>query len=65
MKTFFHIWFAPIILGLLSAIGLLSALTGDDIWDVMSWITLTLPLAVAVYYLVKNLKSTKKAGLSS
>lgn len=63
MKTFFHIWLVPIILGLLSAIGLLSALTGDDIWDVLSWVTLTLPLAVAVYYLVKNLKSKKKSRL--
>lgn len=60
MKTFFHIWLAPIILGLLSAIGLLSALAGDDIWDVLSWLTLTLPLVVAVYYLIKNLKGKKQ-----
>ena len=60
MKTFLHIWLAPIILGVFSAVGLLSALLGDDVWDVLSWATLTLPLAVAVYYLNKNLRKKRK-----
>lgn len=63
MKTFLHIWLAPIILGVISAIGLLSALLGDDIWDVLSWLTLTLPLLVAVYYLNKNLRKKKKLSV--
>ncbi|RYE16626.1 MAG: hypothetical protein EOP51_25445 [Sphingobacteriales bacterium] len=58
MKTFLHIWLAPIILGIVSAIGLLSALTGDGFWDVLSWITLGIPVIVGGYYLIKNLQRT-------
>jgi hypothetical protein len=36
----------PIWLGLLTAIGLASALFGDDGWDALSWATLAVPLAV-------------------
>jgi hypothetical protein len=36
----------PLWLGLLTAIGLASALFGDDGWDALSWTTLAVPLAV-------------------
>lgn len=40
----------PLWLGLLSAFGLLSALIGDDVWDVLSWLALLAPVAVAGWY---------------
>ena len=36
----------PLWLGLLIAIGLASALVGDDGWDALSWTALAIPLAV-------------------
>lgn len=37
-------WRWPIWLGIASAIGLVSALIGDDAYDVLSWCLLALPL---------------------
>lgn len=36
----------PIVLALLSAIGLIAALLGDGFWDGLSWLTLGIPVAV-------------------
>ncbi|HVY07655.1 MAG TPA: hypothetical protein VHB46_16895 [Burkholderiales bacterium] len=44
------IWGWPIVLGLLSAAGLMSALLGDGVWDALSWFTLGAPLAVIAFY---------------
>jgi len=39
----------PIWLGIASAVGLVSALLGDGIWDVLSWVTILAPItAVAL-----------------
>ena len=40
------VWGLPLILVLLSLVGLLSALLGNGVWDVLSWATLAVPLAV-------------------
>ena len=40
----------PTWLGLLTAIGLLSALFGDDVWDAVSWLALFAPIGVIVLY---------------
>ena len=42
------VWTIPVLLGLLTAIGLTSALLGDGIWDVVSWCALALPLVAVV-----------------
>lgn len=36
----------PLLLGVLSLLGLISALVGDDGYDLFSWLTLGLPLAL-------------------
>ncbi|AXM95359.1 hypothetical protein ACU5P1_15555 [Pseudomonas plecoglossicida] len=36
----------PLLIGLLAALGLLSALLGDGLYDVVSWLALGLPLIV-------------------
>jgi hypothetical protein len=38
----------PMLLAALSAFGLVSALLGDGVWDVLSWITLAVSVAVIV-----------------
>ncbi|TDQ06211.1 hypothetical protein [Pedobacter metabolipauper] len=60
MKTFLKIWMAPIILAVISAVGLLSALIGDHLWDTISWLALGVPLIVGGYYLIVNLTRKKK-----
>lgn len=45
-----QIWGMPALLSLLTAVGLLSALLGDGLWDLLSWIAMTAPLAVIVWH---------------
>lgn len=40
------LWAAPLMLVALTLFGLASALLGDGVWDVLSWITLAVPLLV-------------------
>jgi hypothetical protein len=47
-SNFIRVFGAPALLALVSAIGLLSALLGDDLWDVLSWVALATPVAVIV-----------------
>lgn len=46
-----RIFAVPIVLGVVSTIGLIAALVGDDIWDAIGWIGLGIPLAVTVWCL--------------
>lgn len=41
----------PVMIGLVTAIGLASALFGDESWDILSWIALSVPLAVIAWKL--------------
>ncbi|MBS0530893.1 MAG: hypothetical protein JSS22_16100 [Proteobacteria bacterium] len=34
----------PVVIGVLSTVGLLSALLGDGIWDGLSWLALAIPV---------------------
>ncbi|MPZ57193.1 MAG: hypothetical protein GEU91_11995 [Rhizobiales bacterium] len=49
-----RIFGVPALLGLLSAAGLLSALLGDNLWDALSWIALSAPIAVALVYVMRG-----------
>ncbi len=48
-----RIWAMPILLGVSSAIGLSAALLGDGIWDVLSWISLGVPVLLCLRYLIR------------
>lgn len=48
-SAFFRLWGMPIVLGVLTCIGLLSALLGDGIWDALSAVTLAGPVLVAIW----------------
>ena len=48
-RTVRQIFAAPALIAVLSGLGLITALVGDGVWDVVSWLTLALPI---VLYLV-------------
>ncbi|MFW6088218.1 MAG: hypothetical protein ACODAB_00605 [Gemmatimonadota bacterium] len=46
-----QIWTAPVVIGILSLVGLLAALLGDGVADVLSWLALAVPVGVSVWSL--------------
>lgn len=57
-----QIWSAPIVLGVLSGIGLISALVSDHTGDILSWLALAIPVAVALHYSTVGSRFSKAAG---
>ena len=47
---FKRLWGAPVLFGILTAIGLLSAFLGDGVWDAVSALTLGIPVAATIWY---------------
>lgn len=43
-----RIWLPPAAFGSASAVGLLSALVADGVWDALSWVALAAPVGVCV-----------------
>ena len=41
------VWRWPLLIGVASLVGLVSALLGDGVWDLLSWLTLALPVLIA------------------
>lgn len=52
-------WGIPVIVFVLSIFGLLSALIGDAIWDVLSWFTLGAPVILMGWSLLKPTKEIR------
>ena len=52
-----RIWRAPIVFALLTAVGLVSALLGDGIWDDLSTLTLGVPVAACAWYGLRRVSS--------
>jgi hypothetical protein len=48
-----QIFVVPLIVAILSAIGLVSALVGNGVWDGVSWSALLIPIALCAYFLFK------------
>ncbi|WP_162241163.1 hypothetical protein [Methylophilus sp. Leaf414] len=49
-KRFVGIWGWPMLLAILTAFGLLSALLGTGIWHWLSWVAIAIPLLMIGYY---------------
>ncbi len=49
-NNFVKIWSKPILLFVVTIIGLLLAIIGTGIWHVLSWIALIIPIYVMVSY---------------
>ena len=54
MQPFGPIWTAPVVLGVLTIVGLISALVGDGVWDALSAVTLGAVAAVGGYYSLRR-----------
>jgi hypothetical protein len=52
--SLFRVLRLPLALAAFSAAGLVSALLGDGLWDLLSWLALALPVALAIRYLVRD-----------
>jgi hypothetical protein len=53
-RTLWQIFAIPLLLGILTTVGLVAALVGDGIWDALSWLTLGVPIAVTLYCLAAS-----------
>jgi hypothetical protein len=51
----------PMLLALVSAIGLLSALFADGVWDVLSWAALGTPVAVIAWYVTWPVRRRRRS----
>ncbi|MDP1583814.1 MAG: hypothetical protein Q8M18_10360 [Bradyrhizobium sp.] len=49
-RTLGQIFAAPIVVGVLSVVGLVAALIGDGWWDALSWLSLTLPVLLYFFF---------------
>ncbi|MEH2535167.1 hypothetical protein V1277_005534 [Bradyrhizobium sp. AZCC 1588] len=56
-KTLWQIFAVPIFIGVLSTVGLIAALVGDDWWDGVSWLTLALPVLLYSFYVLRRTRS--------
>jgi hypothetical protein len=45
-----RLWTAPILLGLIVAVGLVAALVSDGLGDYLGWLALAIPVAVVLWY---------------
>ena len=50
IRTNTQIWAMPILLAVLTTIGLVAALLGDGVWDLVSSVTLGAPVAAGAWY---------------
>jgi hypothetical protein len=49
-KMFWRVFGMPVTLGVITIVGLVSALLADGAGDVLSWLSLGLPVAVTLWY---------------
>jgi hypothetical protein len=49
-QSLWRIFRWPLLLGFASVVGLISALVGDGVWDILSWLTLASPVAVVAWF---------------
>jgi hypothetical protein len=52
-QTIGQIFAIPLALGILSTVGLISALVGDGVWDGLSWIALGIPILLCAYFFLR------------
>lgn len=61
-RTFGQIFGVPILLAIVTAAGLLSALLGDGVWNALSWLALGIPLLVIAWYAGRSARPAKASG---
>ena len=53
-RTLRQIFAMPILIGILSTVGLVAALVGDGWWDGLSWASLSLPVLLYAFFVVRS-----------
>jgi hypothetical protein len=53
-QTLRQIFAAPLVIGILSTVGLLAALIGDNVWDAVSWVSLAIPCMLFVFFVYRR-----------
>jgi len=56
-SPFLKLWGIPLLLGVLTIIGLVSALLGDGIWDIVSAFALGVPVLAGLWYGLRGWRS--------
>jgi hypothetical protein len=54
MTAFRALWGMPILLGVLTAVGLVAGLLGDGIWDLVSVLGLGVPVLVGAWHVFRR-----------
>lgn len=49
----------PTVIAVVSGVGLIFALLGDGVWDVMSWLAVGLPLGVAAWVWSRTIERSR------
>ena len=57
MNKTIKIWGIPLLLGVFSLYGLVSALVGDGLWDYVSCVLLIIPILVILRFYFKKINS--------
>lgn len=52
--AFLRLWGVPILLGVLTTIGLVAALLGDGMWDAVSGVALGLPVLLGIWHSLRK-----------
>jgi len=60
IRRFGPVWTAPVALGLLTLVGLVSALVGDGVWDALSALALGSVAAVGAWCSLRRPKSARR-----
>jgi hypothetical protein len=55
LLTKFQIFGTPLAIAAITVFGLLSALLGDGVWDVVSWIALAAPVGITAHHLCRSM----------
>lgn len=58
-RTIAQIFIWPLVVGILSTVGLLSALLGNGFWDGVSWVTLAIPVVLYVGFSAAGLRAPR------
>jgi hypothetical protein len=53
-RTLRQIFSLPILIGILSTVGLVAALVGDGWWDGLSWTSLSLPVLLYFFFTIRR-----------
>jgi hypothetical protein len=56
------IYTLPTVIAVVSGVGLVFALLGDGIWDIMSWLAVGLPLGIAAWVWSRTTSLRRETG---